>query len=373
MGKNASFKEFFRALTCKKFPNLVPGNFNFFKKIKLMKYRYLGNSGLKISEICLGVMTFGGDSIQNELATVGQKEADILTSAALDLGINFFDTADVYSGGVSETVLGKALGNRRKEAVVATKVRFAMSRKPNDTGLSRFHIIKSCEDSLRRLGTDFIDLYQIHSYDPGTPLDETLRALDQLVKSGKVRYIGCSNLTAWQTMKALAVAEKMNLEKFVSTQLYYSIGAREIEHELVPLCIDQHLGILCWSPLSGGFFSGKFRRNSNLPTDARRSNKQASSMKFWPVDEEKGFDIVEELERIGKNYDKTVAQTALAWLLSQPAVSSVIIGARNLQQLTENTGATEWQLSADDIEFLDNLSKPVIPYPVWHQKLSDER
>jgi aryl-alcohol dehydrogenase-like predicted oxidoreductase len=338
-----------------------------------MKYRYLGNSGLKVSEICLGVMTFGGDLVKNELATVGQKEADNITAAALDLGINFFDTADVYSGGVSETVLGKALGNRRKEAVVATKVRFAMSNKPNDTGLSRFHIIKSCEDSLRRLGTDFIDLYQIHSYDPGTPMEETLRALDHLVQSGKVRYIGCSNLTAWQTMKGLAVSEKLNIEKFVTTQLYYSIGARDIEHELVPLCIDQQLGILCWSPLSGGFFTGKFRRNILPPTKSRRSNSQASSMKFWPVDEEKGFEIVEQLERIGNNYDKTIAQTAINWLLCKPAVTSVIIGASHIQQLSENAGASDWQLIPDDVEYLDNLSKPLIPYPVWHQNLSDDR
>jgi aryl-alcohol dehydrogenase-like predicted oxidoreductase len=338
-----------------------------------MKYRYLGHSGLKVSEICLGVMTFGGDTVKNELATVDQKQADLITATAFDLGINFFDTADVYSGGVSETVLGKALGSRRKDAVVATKVRFAMSSKPNDTGLSRFHIIKSCEDSLRRLGTDYIDLYQIHSYDQGTPLEETLSALDHLVDSGKVRYIGCSNLTAWQTMKALAISDKLNLEKFVTAQLYYSIGTRDIEHELVPLCLDQQLGILCWSPLSGGFFTGKFRQNTALPSDARRSNQQASSMKYWPVNEMRGFEIVEQLERIGNNYDKTIAQTALNWLLCRPAISSVIIGARNAHQLTDNAGASGWQLSADDILYLDNLSKPVIPYPLWHQMYSDER
>ncbi|MFA5971562.1 MAG: aldo/keto reductase [Lentimicrobiaceae bacterium] len=338
-----------------------------------MKYRYLGNSGLKVSEICLGVMTFGGDSAQNELATVAQKEADLITSTAIDLGVNFFDTADVYSGGVSESVLGKALGNTRKDVVVSTKVRFAMSNKPNDTGLSRSHIIKSCENSLRRLGTDYIDLYQIHSYDPGTPMEETLRALDHLVKSGKVRYIGCSNLTAWQTMKALAISEKLNLEKFITTQLYYSIGSRDIEQELVPLCIDQQLGILCWSPLSGGFFTGKFRINSTLPADSRRSNRQSSSLKYWPVDEEKGFEIVEQLERIGNNYDKTIAQTALNWLLRRSNVASVIIGARNIQQLTENIGATDWQLVSDDVEFLDTISKPAILYPKWHQMYSDER
>jgi aryl-alcohol dehydrogenase-like predicted oxidoreductase len=338
-----------------------------------MEYRYLGNSGLKVSEICLGVMTFGGDLINNELATVSQQEANLIISKAIELGINFFDTADVYSGGVSETVLGKALDNNRKDAVVATKVRFAMSTKPNDTGLSRFHIIKSCEDSLRRLGTDYIDLYQIHSYDEGTPLEETLRALDQLIQSGKVRYIGCSNLSAWQTMKALAISEKLNLEKFITTQLYYSIGARDVEHELVPLCIDQNLGILCWSPLSGGFFTGKFRENQASPTGARRSKQDASSMKYWPVDEKKGYQIVESLDQMARVYDKTIAQTALNWLLGKPAVTSVIIGARNINQLTENTGASGWKLSTEDVAFLDEASRPIIPYPLWHQMLSDKR
>lgn len=338
-----------------------------------MEYRYLGSSGLKVSEICLGVMTFGGDIINNELATVSQQEANLITSKAIELGINFFDTADVYSGGVSEMVLGKALNNKRKDVVVATKVRFAMSSKPNDTGLSRLHIIKSCEDSLRRLGTDYIDLYQIHSYDEGTPLEETLRALDQLIQSGKVRYIGCSNLTAWQTMKALAISEKLNLEKFISTQLYYSIGARDVEHELVPFCIDQNLGILCWSPLSGGFFTGKFRENTASPTGARRSKQDAPSMKYWPVDEKKGYQIVESLDQVARAYDKTIAQTALNWLLCKPVVSSVLIGARNIDQLSENSGATGWKLSDEDVAFLDEAGKPIIPYPVWHQNFSDKR
>jgi aryl-alcohol dehydrogenase-like predicted oxidoreductase len=338
-----------------------------------MIYRYLGNSGLKISEIGLGVMTFGGDTIKNELATVSQKEADVITSTALELGINFFDTADVYSGGVSETVLGKALGNQRKNAIIATKVRFPMSQKPNDTGLSRHHIIKSCEESLRRLGTDFIDLYQIHSFDPGTPFEETLRALDHLVQSGKVRYIGCSNLTAWQTMKALSISEKLNLEKFVTTQLYYSIGARDIEHELIPLCTDQNIGVLCWSPLSGGFFTGKFRKDIQLPKDARRSNRESSSIKYWPVDEDKGFEIVDHLEKIGNNYSKSISQTAINWLLRKPAISCVIIGARNIQQLKENAEASDWNLNSEDVEYLDSISKPEIPYPLWHQLYSDKR
>ncbi len=337
-----------------------------------MQYRYLGHSGLKISEIGLGVMTFGGDGSKSELGTVNQKEADLITAAALDSGINLFDTADVYSGGATEIVLGKALGNRRKDTVIATKVRFAMSKNPNDTGLSRHHIIKSCNDSLRRLGTDYIDLYQIHSYDAGTPLEETLRALDHLVQSGKVRYIGCSNLTAWQTMKALAISEKMNLEQFVTTQLYYSIGARDIEHELVPLCMDQHLGILCWSPLSGGFFTGKYKRNTT-PPQGRRTDKQSPSLKFWPVDEERAYQIVEYLEHIGLKYNKTIAQTAINWLLRRPAISSVIVGARNIEQLKDNIGGSDWQLAQEDMQSLDTISKPAIPYPMWHQMYSDER
>lgn len=338
-----------------------------------MKYRYLGNSGLKISEICLGTMTFGAEYAKSELASVSQKEANQITSAALDMGINFFDTADVYSLGAAEEALGQAIGNRRSEAVIATKLRFAMSNHPNDTGLSRLHIIKSCEDSLRRLGTDFIDLYQIHSYDPGTPLEETLRAMDMLVQSGKVRYIGCSNLTAWQTMKALAMSEKLNLEKFVTTQLYYSIGCRDIEHELIPLCNDQQLGILCWSPLSGGFFTGKFNKKNHNPDGARRSNPNAPSMKYWPVNEEKGFEIVEQLEFVSKKYNKSISQTALNWILCHNRISSVIIGARKINQLTENIGASGWELDNEDIQLLDSVSKPLIPYPVWHQLYSDER
>jgi aryl-alcohol dehydrogenase-like predicted oxidoreductase len=346
---------------------------NFTNTNQAMNYRYLGNSGLKVSELCLGTMTFGDASYGAEIGTVSEPGAGRLTAIALDHGINFFDTADVYSGGLSEIILGKALGNRRKDVVVASKVRFAMSNRPNDTGLSRSHIIESCENSLKRLGTDVIDLYQIHSYDPGTPLQETLRALHELVQSGKVRYIGCSNLTAWQTMKALAVSEKLNLDQFVSAQLYYSVGARDIEHELVPLCLDQGLGILCWSPLSGGFFSGKYFKEVNSPDDSRRSFKDAGSLKYWPTDEAKGYLIVEELDRKAIKHNKTIAQVALNWLLRKPAVTSVIIGTRKESQLTENLGASGWELTAEDVEKLDEISQPVVPYPVWHQNYSDNR
>jgi aryl-alcohol dehydrogenase-like predicted oxidoreductase len=338
-----------------------------------MKYRFLGHSGLKVSEVCLGVMTFGGDNIHNEIAHVGQKEANELVSAALDQGVNFFDSADVYSGGNSEILLGKALNSRRSEAVIATKVRFRLGDGPNDVGLSRHHIIKSCEASLKRLGTDYIDLYQIHSFDPQTPLEETLRALDQLVKSGKVRYIGCSNLMAWQMMKMLAVSEQLNLEKFITAQLYYSIGTRDIEHELVPLCLDQQMGILSWSPLSGGFFTGKYRRNMPLPQDSRRSNPGAESLRWWPVDEEKGYAIVEELDRISQKYNASIAQTALSFILKKPAITSVIVGAKTMTQMLDNFKASDLDLSDEDFNTLDELSRPIVPYPLWHQNYGNER
>ena len=337
-----------------------------------MNYRYLGNSGVKVSEICLGTMTFNGGK-KSEIGSINQAGANEITKVAFDHGINFFDTADVYSDGVSETLLGKALGVKRKDAVVATKVRFRMDSRPNSTGLSRHHIIESCNASLKRLGTDYIDLYQIHSYDPGTPLEETISALNKLVECGKVRYIGCSNLSAWQTMKSLAVSEKLGLEKFITTQLYYSIGVRDIEHELVPLCLDQTLGILCWSPLSGGFFTGKFRKGMKLPENARRSDTTASSLKFWALDEEKGYPILEILESVGNKYNKTISQVALKWLLQKPAVTSVIIGVRNVKQLTENIGATGWLLEASDMEILDSASAPPILYPQSHQLTSDPR
>jgi len=338
-----------------------------------MKYRFLGHSGLKVSEVCLGVMTFGGDNIHNEIAHVGQKEANELVNTALDQGVNFFDSADVYSGGNSEILLGKALNSRRSEAVIATKVRFRLGGGPNDVGLSRHHIIKSCESSLKRLGTDYIDLYQIHSFDPQTPLEETLRALDQLVKSGKVRYIGCSNLMAWQMMKMLAVSEQLNLEKFITAQLYYSIGTRDIEHELVPLCLDQQMGILSWSPLSGGFFTGKYRKNRPLPQDSRRSNPGAESLRWWPVNEEKGYAIVEELDRISQNYNASIAQTALSFILKKPAITSVIIGAKTMSQMLDNFKASDLDLSDEDFKALDELSRPIVPYPLWHQNYGNER
>jgi aryl-alcohol dehydrogenase-like predicted oxidoreductase len=337
-----------------------------------VNYKYLGNSGIKVSEICLGVMTFNGGK-KSEIGSTNQPEANEIIQVAIEHGINFFDTADVYSAGVSESMLGIALGEKRKDVIIATKVRFPMDSSPNNTGLSRIHIIESCNASLKRLQTDYIDLYQIHSFDPGTPLEETLSALDDLVRIGKVRYIGCSNLAAWQTMKAIAISDKLGLEKFITTQLYYSIGMRDIEHELVPLCLDQKLGILCWSPLSGGFFTGKFQAGKKAPDNARRSFVNAPSLKYWALDEEKGYSILEKLEFLSKKYKKSISQVALRWLLQKPVITSVIIGARNKSQLIENTGACDWQLEVSDISILDSISTPTIPYPQSHQLTSDPR
>jgi aryl-alcohol dehydrogenase-like predicted oxidoreductase len=307
-------------------------------------------------------MTFGGKGFWKNIGQVEQKEANELVSTAIEGGINFFDTADVYSEGRSEEILGKALGSKRKDIVLATKVRGRTGTGPNDVGLSRKHIIDSCNASLKRLGTDYVDLYQVHSFDPRTPLDETLRALDDLVREGKVRYIGASNFTGWQLMKALAISKKQNLEKFVTLQAFYSLIARDLENELVPLSLDQKLGILTWSPLGGGFLTGKYRRGKPRPEGARRSNPTDQFLQF---DEEKGFDIVDELEKTGQNHDATITQSALNYLLRKPGVTSVIIGAKNKEQLSDNLKTVDWEMTAEEVARLDELSKPPRVYPYW--------
>jgi aryl-alcohol dehydrogenase-like predicted oxidoreductase len=327
-----------------------------------MNTRFLGNTGLRVSELCFGAMTFGGRGYWKAMGSLGQKEADALVSLAIEGGINFFDTADVYSEGLSEELLGKALGGRRKDIILATKVRGRTGPGPNDVGLSRKHIIDSCEGSLRRLETDHIDLYQVHSFDPRTPLEETLRALDDLVRSGKVRYIGASNYAGWQLMKALAISEAKNLERFVSLQAFYSLIARDLENELVPLSLDQGLGILTWSPLGGGFLTGKYRRGKPRPSGARRSDPEGQFLQF---DEERGFDIVDELERIAQSHGATITQAALNYLLRKPGVASVIIGAKTAEQLSDNLKAASWEMSAGEVMRLDALSKPVRAYPYW--------
>ena len=327
-----------------------------------MKMRFMGNTGIKVSEICLGTMTFGGKGFWTIIGSLKLKEATTLVNQALQGGVNFFDTADVYSEGLAEEMLGKALETIRKDIVLATKVRGRTGKGPNDIGLSRLHIVESCNASLKRLGTDYIDLYQVHSFDPSTPQEETLRALDDLVRTGKVRYIGASNYTGWQLMKALATSERQNLEKFVTLQAFYSLVARDLENELVPLCLDQNLGILTWSPLGGGFLTGKYRRGKPRPEGARRTNAKDQFLQF---DEEKGYDIVDELEKIAGNHHATITQAGLNYLLRKPGVSSVIIGARTGEQLADTLRTTDWEMTPEEVKRLDDLSKPPRVYPYW--------
>lgn len=327
-----------------------------------MKYRFLGNTGIKVSELCFGNMTFGGRGYWKQVGELDQPAADKLIGMALDAGVNFFDTADVYSEGLAETMLGKSLGERRKDIILATKVRGRTGPGLNDIGLTRRHIVEGCEASLRRLGTDFIDLYQVHSFDPVTPLEETLSALDDLVHQGKVRYLGCSNFAGWQLMKALDVSEKRGWEKFVTLQAYYSLVARELELELVPLCLDQRLGIMTWSPLAGGFLTGKYRRGMPGPSGARRSE---SGTPFLQFNEDTGYAIIDELENIANAHRASIPQTALNYLLRKPGVTSVIIGARTPEQLADNLKTTDWELTQDEIDRLDSISGPPRLYPYW--------
>ena len=329
-----------------------------------MDYRQLGRSGLRVSALALGTMTFGG---RDDFANVGSTDvagARRQIDLCLDAGINLFDTADVYSGGLSEEILGEALDGRRDRVLLATKARMPMGEGPNDAGLSRHHLIASCEASLRRLRTDHIDLYQVHEWDGVTPLEETLDALDTLVRSGKVRYVGCSNYAGWQLMKALGLSERRGLQRFVSQQIYYSLQAREAEYELVPAAIDQGIGILVWSPLAGGLLSGKYRRDVPGPEGSR----QLTDWDEPPVrDQEQLYDVVDALVEIGEAHGVSAAQVALAWLLGRPGVASVIVGARTDEQLADNLGAAQLTLSGDERARLDAASAPPLVYPFWHQ------
>ncbi|WP_224368517.1 aldo/keto reductase [Hyalangium versicolor] len=325
-----------------------------------MNYRMLGRTGLYVSELCFGAMTFGGEGIWKVIGTQGQSEADKLVGRSLDAGINFFDTADVYSHGLSEQLLGKALAARRKDIVLATKVRGRTGPGVNDVGLSRVHIMDSVHNSLRRLGTDYIDLYQIHGFDIVTPLDETLRALDDLVRQGKVRYLGASNLAAWQLMKALGISEHRQLARFESLQAYYSIAGRDLERELVPLMKDQQVGLMVWSPLAGGFLSGKFRRSSQGPDGARRA-----SFDFPPVDKERAYNVIDVMDGIAKEHNASVARVALAWLLHQPHVTTIVIGAKTPEQLEDNLQATALKLTPEQLTALNTASALPPEYPGW--------
>jgi len=331
-----------------------------------MNYRQLGNSGLRVSTITLGTMGFGGTGWASPVGQIDVEGARRQIGLARDAGVNMIDTANVYSSGLSEEILGKALGSNREHVLIATKVRFPMSDEPNDAGLSRHHIISSAEASLKRLGTDHIDLFQLHGWDGQTPLEETLGALDFLVASGKVRYIGASNFSAWHLMKALAVSERDGLPRFVSQQIYYSLQAREAENELVPVSIDQGLGILVWSPLAGGLLSGKYRRQG---TDAPEGSRHLSGDWSEPpiYDQDKLYDTIEVLIEIGSERGVSAAQIALTYLIGKPAVTSVIVGARTEAQLADNLASANLTLSHDEVTRLDAVSAEPLRYPYWHQ------
>jgi aryl-alcohol dehydrogenase-like predicted oxidoreductase len=327
-----------------------------------MKYKFLGNTGLKVSELCLGTMTFGGRGFWTAIGTLPQDQVNVLVKQAVDAGINFIDTANVYSEGLSEQMTGKAirdLGLNRHELVIATKVRGQMGPGPNDSGLSRKHILQQADESLARLNVDYIDLYQIHGFDPCTPFEETLDALDILVKSGKVRYIGCSNLAAWHIMKAHGISERKHLSRFISLQAFYTIASRDLERELVPMLLDQQMGLMVWSPLAGGLLSGKYGRATETK-EGRRVNYD-----FPLVNKEKAYDIIDVMKDIANGRQSTVARIALAWLLHQPVVTSVILGANKPQQLADNLNSVNISLTGEELGKLNEISKLAPEYPGW--------
>ena len=328
-----------------------------------MKYNELGKTGVLVSELCLGTMTFGGKGYWQAVGQVPQDEVNEIVKTSVDSGINFIDTANAYSEGLSETMLGEALmklGIPRQQVVVATKVRLRMGPGANQVGLSRLHIADSVNDSLQRLKMSHIDLLYIHGVDPITPLEETMRGLEDVVRSGKVRYIGISNHPAWMVIKANSYAEKMGWTKFVASQNYYSIASRDIEREIIPMALDQAIGIMPWSPLAGGFLSGKFTRNNEVAGNSRRD-----TFDFPPIDKHKAYDIIDVMAEIGKSHDVSVAAVALNWVIRQPAVTSTIIGAKNLHQLNDNIAAVNLQLAGEEINQLNEVSKLAAEYPGW--------
>jgi aryl-alcohol dehydrogenase-like predicted oxidoreductase len=330
-----------------------------------MEYRSLGSSGLKVSALTLGTMTFGGEGNFKNVGATDVRGARRQIATCLQAGVNTIDTADVYSDGLAEKIVGEALAGHRDEVLIASKVRFPMGDGPNDAGLSRQHIIRACEASLRRLRTDHIDLYQVHEWDGQTPLEETLGALDHLLASGKVRYVGASNYAAWQLMKALGIAERERLPRFVSQQVYYSLQERSVEYELIPLALDQGLGTLVWSPLAGGLLSGKYRRGQDAPAGSRH----VTDWDEPPVyNEDALYDTIDALLAVADDHGVSAAQVALAWLLSRPSISSVVVGARTDEQLADNLKAAELELSEEEHSRLEAISRPPLLYPYWHQR-----
>lgn len=332
-----------------------------------MDYRTLGRSGLRVSRLTLGTMTFGGRGQFRDVGQTDLEGARRQIDIALDAGVNLIDTADVYSSGAAEEILGQALNGRRRDRVLlASKVRFSMGDRPNDAGLSRHHLIEACEASLRRLKADHIDLYQLHEWDGETPLEETMAALDHLVQSGKVRYVGCSNFGGWQVMKALAAARSTGLT-LVSQQVYLSLQERSAEYEIVPSALDQGLGLLIWSPLAGGLLSGKYRRGEPAPPGSRRAGEWAEPPVY---DEDKLYDTVDVLLEIAQGHGVSPARVALAWLLGRPGITTVIVGARTDEQLADNLAAADLELSGEEIGRLEEVSRPPLIYPYWHQRNS---
>jgi aryl-alcohol dehydrogenase-like predicted oxidoreductase len=331
-----------------------------------MEYRTLGRSGLRVSTITLGTMGFGAGGRFSFVGTGDVADLRRQVDQCVDAGVNLIDTADVYSDGRSEEIVGEVLKGR-DDILVATKARFSMGPGPNDAGLSRHHLIRACERSLRRLGTDHIDLYQVHEWDGQTPVEETLEALDHLVTSGKVRYVGCSNFSGWHIMKSLSASSREHLPRYVSQQIHYTLQARDAELELLPLSVDQGLGVLVWSPLAGGLLSGKYRRGLPPPEGSRH-------LTDWnepPVhDEDRLYDIVDALVAIGSDHGVSAAQVALAWLLTRPAVTTLVVGARTPEQLADNLAAAELTLSGAEVDRLEAVSRPPLPYPYWHQAAS---
>ncbi|PLT48060.1 Oxidoreductase [Paenibacillus pasadenensis] len=325
-----------------------------------MNYNLLGQTGVLVSEIGLGTMTFGSGEKWGVFGGLGEKEAGLLVDQAMDAGVNFFDTANIYSDGRSEEILGKALKSKRHQALIATKVRGRTGPGPNELGLSRLHLIQQVEASLKRLGTDYIDLYQVHNPDQVTDWEETLRALDDLVRSGKVRYIGHSNMTGWSILKTRGLSQLHGLHAFKSSQAYYSLAAREIEREIIPALQDQNMGLIVWSPLSGGFLSGKYTRDRQGDTEDRHA-----TISFPPVDKDKAYAIIDTLQEIAAARETTVARIALAWVLNQAAVTCVVIGAKRPDQLQENLAASGMMLTSDERLRLDEVSRLPIEYPAW--------
>lgn len=329
-----------------------------------MEYRRLGHSGLKVPALTFGTATFGGSNeFFKAWGNTDVKEAKRMVDICLDAGLNFFDTADNYSRGVSEEILGQALEGKRHQTLISTKSTFPVGDGPNDVGSSRKHIVESVEASLRRLRTDHIDLYYMHGVDTFTPMEETLSTLDSLIKSGKIRYVGCSNFSGWHLMKALSVSERNSWSKYIAHQVYYSLVGRELEWELMPLGLDQGVGTVVWSPLAGGALSGKIRRDKAAPKDSR-----LGQIRFVHYEDETLYKVVDVLEDIAKERDKSIPQVALNWLLTRPTVSSLVIGARNEEQLKQNLGALGWTLTTDEVSRLDQASQERILYPYWHQR-----